>query len=378
MYIKILNNSNKKGGDNTLSTYLKYLDKEGPNEYYNDINNDIESSEVEELISNDYFTIIVSPSQPELKHINENLNENLQKYTNDLMEQYVYDLNDSVKKHFAFNPTENFYIINDYNNKNNIPDFIDKFGGKNNHKIYIGKDYNINNFAQLNAKIDELLINGIDKKDIQINFVNEIYTGDKSNNYGIVNLDTNQFEKTYNDIKINHLYKNVAPNIVINKKNFILNKNYNYNNVTINDLKYVAKIENKRHFNYNDKWVKYNKSLISLQNKIKNEKNKYTEKEIQKFIETNDIIYNSGFAHQNENGKIYFDFNINEQEFIKNNVEKKGLNNHIHIIIDKKGTNGQNVGPFQYFNKKNFAVNSETMFDEKFSFKTNICRIYSI
>lgn len=162
------------------------------------------------------------------------------------------------------------------------------------------------------------------------------------------------------------------------------NREINGKPITINDIKYFAKIEHQRAFKGTDKQVKENQPFATkiLQHKQQIRKIERDELEgnISKLKQQINRLEKEA-PHQ-QNGKR-----------IVQGMNKEGNQSHIHIIVSRKDAsnsvslspgskykasdivmNGKNVK--RGFNRDSFFANAEKTFDKKFGYKRNYAETY--
>ena len=154
--------------------------------------------------------------------------------------------------------------------------------------------------------------------------------------------------------------------------------------VSVNDIKYFAKIEYERSFKGIDKEIQENQpyatKILALKHEIRNIKEDRLVEYIKKI--KNQISRLEKEAPHNQNGKR-----------IVRGMSKEGLQTHIHIIVSRKDmSNSVSLSPgskhkasevFMHgktvkrgFDRNEFFVSSEKTFDKLFDFKRNYVESY--
>jgi len=155
--------------------------------------------------------------------------------------------------------------------------------------------------------------------------------------------------------------------------------------VTINDIKYFAKIEHTRTYKGTDKKIKENQPFATKILQLKNDIQKIERGEIEGNIKKweMEIIRLEKEAPHQQNGKR-----------IVRGMSKEGSQSHIHIIVSRKDmTNKYSLSPgSKYkasetifngkpvkrgFNRDEFFKNSEKTFDKLFQYKRNYVETYT-
>lgn len=154
--------------------------------------------------------------------------------------------------------------------------------------------------------------------------------------------------------------------------------------ITVNDIKYYAKIEHERTYKGTDKAIQenapYHKKIVSLKNEIQ---------QIKSGRQVGDIDIKLKQIKQQEQQTPH---KINGQ-MIRQGMAKEGAQSHIHIIVSRKdASNRYSLSPgSKYkasevemngkmvkrgFNRDEFFKNSETTFDKLFDYKRNYVETY--
>lgn len=162
------------------------------------------------------------------------------------------------------------------------------------------------------------------------------------------------------------------------------NREINAEKVTIDDIKYFAKVEHKRYFKGTDKQVQQNQriatQILKFKHQLRAAQKKGMEKKSKQIIAQ--ITRLEKLAPQQLNGQR-----------IKNRMEKPGLQTHIHIIVSRKdASNSVSLSPgskykasdvkFQGklvkrgFDRDQFFESAEKVFDKKFSFNRSFVERY--
>lgn len=162
------------------------------------------------------------------------------------------------------------------------------------------------------------------------------------------------------------------------------NREINGKPISINDIKYYAKIEHLRHFKGTDKQVIENQPYASKILKLKQENRKIEQGAMEGSVNKNlqkikDLERNA--PHQ-QNGKR-----------IIQGMQKDGSQNHIHIIVSRKdASNSVSLSPgSKYkasdvmmndklvkrgFDRDTFFAKAEQTFDKSFGYKRNYAESY--
>ncbi len=154
--------------------------------------------------------------------------------------------------------------------------------------------------------------------------------------------------------------------------------------ITIDDIKYFAKIEHKRQYKGTDKEVRENQTIatevLKLKHQLRELGNRGSLKEKQQLEKKLEQM--ESLAPHKLNGQR-----------IKNRMQKSGLQTHIHIIVSRKDTsNSISLSPgskykasnveFQGkmvkrgFDRDRFFSEAEKIFDKKFWFQRNFAERY--
>ena len=154
--------------------------------------------------------------------------------------------------------------------------------------------------------------------------------------------------------------------------------------VSIDDIKYFAKVEHKRFFKGTDRQVRQNQKIatqiLELQHQLRAAQKKGMEKDSKQIVQQ--IAKLEALAPQKVNGQR-----------VKNGMEKPGLQTHIHIIVSRKdASNSVSLSPgskykasdveFQGklvkrgFDRDQFYESAEKVFDKKFSFNRSFVERY--
>ncbi|WP_179021811.1 MobB family relaxase [Winogradskyella forsetii] len=162
------------------------------------------------------------------------------------------------------------------------------------------------------------------------------------------------------------------------------NREINGKPITVNDIKYFAKIEHQRTFKGTDKQVKENQpfatKILQLKQDIRKIENGKLEGDIKK-MKTQISKLEAEAPHQ-QNGKR-----------IVQGMKKEGNQSHVHIIVSRKdASNSVSLSPgSKYkasevemhgkilkrgFNRDAFFTNAETSFDKTFAYKRNYAESY--
>lgn len=162
------------------------------------------------------------------------------------------------------------------------------------------------------------------------------------------------------------------------------NREINGKPITINDIKYYAKIEHQRKFKGTDFQVKENQpyatKILQLKQDIRRIENGKLEGDISKLKKRMNQLEKEA-PHQ-QNGKR-----------IVQGMQKEGNQSHIHIIVSRKdASNSVSLSPgSKYkasevemngkkvkrgFNRDSFFANAEKRFDKQFGYKRNYAETY--
>ena len=162
------------------------------------------------------------------------------------------------------------------------------------------------------------------------------------------------------------------------------NREINGKPITVDDIKYFAKIEHQRTFKGTDKQVKENQpfatKILQLKTDIRRIKNHQLDGDIKKM--KSQIIKLEAEAPHQQNGKR-----------IVQGMKKSGNQSHIHIIVSRKdASNSVSLSPgSKYkasqvemhgkivkrgFNRDAFFTKAEITFDKTFGYKRNYAESY--
>ncbi|WP_298487042.1 MobB family relaxase [uncultured Maribacter sp.] len=162
------------------------------------------------------------------------------------------------------------------------------------------------------------------------------------------------------------------------------NREINGKQITINDIKYYAKIEHQRKFKGTDFQIKENQpyatKILQLKQDIRRIENGKLEGDISKLKKRMNQLEKEA-PHQ-QNGKR-----------IVQGMQKEGSQSHIHIIVSRKdASNSVSLSPgSKYkasevemngkkvkrgFNRDSFFANAEKRFDKQFGYKRNYAETY--
>lgn len=162
------------------------------------------------------------------------------------------------------------------------------------------------------------------------------------------------------------------------------NREINGRTITIDDIKYYAKIEHQRTFKGTDIQIKENQpyatKILQLKSEIRNVQEGRTEGDISKMKE--EISKLEREAPQQQNGKR-----------IVQGMAKDGNQSHIHIIVSRKDTsNSVSLSPGSKhkasevemhgntvkrgFDRDNFFQSAEKTFDKTFGYQRNFAETY--
>jgi len=170
-------------------------------------------------------------------------------------------------------------------------------------------------------------------------------------------------------------------------KNYVesFNREIDGKKITIDDIKYFAKVEHKRQFKGTDREVQQNQKfatrILELKHQQRAAQKDGLEKESRQLGKQ--ITKLEGLAPQKLNGQR-----------IKNGMEKPGLQTHIHIIVSRKdASNSVSLSPgskykasdveFQGkmvkrgFDRNQFFEKAEAVFDRKFGFERSFVERYA-
>jgi hypothetical protein len=162
------------------------------------------------------------------------------------------------------------------------------------------------------------------------------------------------------------------------------NREINGRPVTVDDIKYYAKIEHERTYKGTDKMIRenapYHGKILRLQNEIQQIKSGKLEGDIR--LKEEEIKQLVKEAPHKRNGQL-----------IKQGMVKEGSQSHIHIIVSRKDIsityslspgskykvsevimNGKRVK--RGFDRDNFFKSSEKTFDDLFKYKRNYVETY--
>ncbi|SFS85024.1 hypothetical protein SAMN04487906_1893 [Zhouia amylolytica] len=159
---------------------------------------------------------------------------------------------------------------------------------------------------------------------------------------------------------------------------------YRDRTVTVDDIKYYAKIEHERSYSEKDKQIKENQpylnKILELKNKIREIERGEAKGNIQKLSRQISKIQHQAPHHQN--GKM-----------IVHGMQKQGHQSHVHIIVSRKDiTNTHSLSPGskykasqtilngrkqkQGFNRNQFYKAAEKTFDTTFGYRRNFVESY--
>ena len=162
------------------------------------------------------------------------------------------------------------------------------------------------------------------------------------------------------------------------------NREINGNPITIDDIKYYAKIEHQRHFKGTDIQIKENQpyatKILQLKQDIRRIENGKLKGNISKLKQKIDQLEKAA-PHQQHGKRIV------------QGMKKGGNQSHIHIIVSRKDAsnsvslspgskykasevvmNGKNVK--RGFDRDSFFANAEKTFDKQFGYKRNYAETY--
>ncbi|MDI9357867.1 MAG: DUF5712 family protein [Phycisphaerales bacterium] len=353
-----------QGRNMRLDEYINYLDKEGGGRYFNSVAKDMVGGEVQSIIGeDDYFSMVISPSANELKHIDDTIKKEgltgkeaikekerrIQAYTQQVVNEYVHTHNTSRKKHFVYFKYTKEYIINDKRNRNNVEAYCKNMqNGKVN--IWVGDkefcDAKPEETNKIDKAIKSLIDSGVLEKNIQINYLKDQYTpNSKPEQYKEVNTVTH--------------YETIDKNTKLEKGRTIFNRFYHEAKLDANQVKWSAKIESNRTYKFEDRHVQNNIAVKALDKKIKNAQ---SVEDAEKLIKIKLDKY-KGYAHENSEEKIVF-YSEEKKGCIKEGMNRTGDNTHVHIIISKQDNLGGKHSPFQQFPINKFAQSCEVSFDQ--------------
>ena len=162
------------------------------------------------------------------------------------------------------------------------------------------------------------------------------------------------------------------------------NREINGKPITVDDLKYFAKIEHQRKFKGTDKQVRENQSfatkILQLKNEIRKIEHQQLDGDIKKM--KSQITKLEAEAPHQQNGKR-----------IVQGMKKDGNQSHIHIIVSRKdASNAVSLSPGSKhkaseaemhgkivkrgFDRDAFFTKAETTFDKTFGYKRNYAESY--
>lgn len=154
--------------------------------------------------------------------------------------------------------------------------------------------------------------------------------------------------------------------------------------ITIDDIKYYAKIEHQRYFKGHDYQIKENQPYATIIMKLKNEIRKIDRGESEgniKKIEKEILKLENAAPHKQQGNRIV------------QGMKKEGAQSHVHIIVSRKdASNRFSLSPgSKYkastvtlngsivkrgFDRDGFFKNAEQCFDKTFSYKRNYVETY--
>lgn len=159
---------------------------------------------------------------------------------------------------------------------------------------------------------------------------------------------------------------------------------YRDRKVTVDDIKYYAKLEHQRTYSETDKKIRENQPYASKILKLKQEIRKIEQSEVHGNIKRmeKEIVRLEKQAPHHQNGKM-----------IVCGMKKEGFQSHIHIIVSRKDiTNSHSLSPGskykesevllngkmekQGFNRGKFFKAAEKTFDNTFSYQRNFVETY--
>ena len=356
---------------------LKTSDEENSNKYYyNNINNNIEKSELKKIhiFKNDNNNnrningkiIKISPIKNSLKYINNNYNNNNNhkikinqiKVINTYSNNNIKNINNnSLTNNHNTNNNITYNTYNTYNSVNSFNDTLDKTRTNNNNINIIHNDY-IDPNNQNNKRINHIIYQ---KNKIKINYNNNNYFNSNNNFSGYINKDS--FINNNKSNKLIHLDKIDKPREVnsVNIRKKPLNENISFKkkqNIIINHF-------NDRPNNSSNKILNNNpKSILRIEGNINKNKNIKIVKNIpiqtiNKFNNLNKInIPNIKTRPSNS-----YDKDINKNNIIiKHNIKKvnrfKNVNSADKNINPRKEINIINYNIKNQNNIKKFLISN--------------------
>ena len=162
------------------------------------------------------------------------------------------------------------------------------------------------------------------------------------------------------------------------------NREINGRKLTVDNIRYYAKIEHKRHYKSNDEAVRWNQPIATQILELKHELRKVENGEVKGNITflKSEIQRLEEMAPQKVNGKR-----------IVPGMEKPGLQTHIHIIVSRRdASNSISLSPgSKYrasevemhgkivkrgFDRNSFFTKAEQVFDKEFGYKRGVAEQY--